>query len=244
MTSANATVQTTLRIPIGWSHPQELLDRMPAGFVLKPESLTLPDGTEIEMTPLPPDEEFAAIFQASCRRPATPDELATVRRYTANITLTGPGGSLDAARTMMRAGASIVQAGGAGVFIDNSALAHGGGAWIEMAEDGSPDALSFAFVSIFHGERELSTLGMHLLGFPDLIMRRTEGDADTIIEVIRYVAAGEKPVRDGHILADDRGRPRFSVTATAIEKQTLASPMENPFGRLRLTSVQEIAESN
>ncbi|HEX7380013.1 MAG TPA: hypothetical protein VF278_23020 [Pirellulales bacterium] len=75
-------------------------------------------------------------------------------------------------------------------------------------------------------------------------MRRTEGDADTIIEVIRYVAASEKPVCDGHILADDRGRPRFSVTATAIEKLTLASPMENPFGRLRLTSVQEIAESN
>lgn len=244
MTSASTPVQTTLRIPGAWSHPRDLLERMPNGFVLKPECLVLPDGTEIEMTPIAPDEQFAAIFKTSCRRPATAEEIAVVRGYTANIALTGPGGSLDAARTMMQAGASIVEAGGAGVFIDNSALAHGGGAWIEMADDGSSDALSFAFVSIFHSPQEISTLGMHVLGFPDLIMRRADGDADTIVEVIRYISAGEKPVGDGHILADDRGRPRFQVALTSGDERTTASAMNNPFGRLRLTSVEEIAESN
>ncbi len=244
MTSTNASVQTTLRIPGAWSHPRELLERMPDEVRLLPDRLVLPDGTEVELTALPPDEQFSGIFRSACRRPATVEELQIVGHYTANIALTGPGGSLDAARAMMQAGAAIVRAGGVGVFIDNSGLAHGGGAWLEMADDGGPDALSFAFVSLIGGQRELATMGMHVLGFPDLVMNRADGDADTLVEVIRYVAAGDKPIGDGHILADDRGAPRFHVARTSGDERTTASPMDNPFGRLRLTSVKEIAESN
>lgn len=244
MTSASSTVQTTLRIPGAWSHPRELLERIPAGVRLKPESLVLPDGAEIELTAMPPDDQFAGIFNTACRRPATDEELEIVGRYTVNIGLIGPGGSMDAAQVMMQAGAAIVRAGGAGVFIDNSALAHGGGDWIEMADDGSPDALSFAFVSIHGGQREIKTMGMHVLGLPDLVMGRADGDADTIIEVIRYLASGEKPVGDGHLLADGRGVLRFRVAATSGDEWTAESPMHNPFGRLRLTSFKDVAESN
>jgi len=244
MTSANISVRTTLRIPGAWSHPRDLLERMPEGFRLKPESLLLPDGTEVELAIIPADEQFADIFNTACRRPATGEELQIVERYTVNIGLTGPGGSLDAARAMMQAGASIVRAGGAGVFIDNSALAHGGGDWLEMADDGGPDALSFAFVSIIAGQREIETMGMHVLGLPDLVMRGGDTDGDTIIEVIRYLASGEKPMGDGHLLADDRGALRFRVTAMPIDDRTAPSPMHNPFGRLRLTSFKDVAESN
>jgi hypothetical protein len=244
MTSPDASVRTTLRIPGAWSHPGELLDRMPAGFRLSPESLVLPDGAEIEFIPMPPDEQFAKIFASSCRRPATDEELAIVGRYTVNIGLSGPGGSREAARAMLQAGAAIVRAGGAGVFIDNSALAHGGGHWIEMADDGGADAVSYAFVSLVNGERELWTMGMHVLGFPDLVMRRSDGDIETLIEVIRYVSAGDKSIGDGHLLADDRGSLRFRVATMPADERTAGSPMHNPFGRLRLTSMNEIAEEN
>ncbi len=101
-----------LRIPGAWLHPRELLERMPAGFPLKPESLVLPEGAEIEFTPMPPDEQFAAIFASSCRSPATDEELASVDRYTVNIGLSGPGGSRDAARAMLLAGAALVAPAG------------------------------------------------------------------------------------------------------------------------------------
>jgi hypothetical protein len=244
MTSPDAAVRTTLRIPGAWSHPGELLERMPAGFRLSPEGLVLPGGAEIEFIPMPPDEQFAKIFASSCRQPATEEELATVGRYTVNIGLSGPGGSLEAARTMLQAGAAIVRAGGAGVFIDNSALAHGGSHWVEMADDGGADAVSYAFVSIVNGERELWTMGMHVLGFPDLVMRRTDGDLETLIEVIRYVSAGDKAINDGHLLADGGGLLRFRAAATSADERTAGSPMHNPFGRLRLTSMKEIAEDN
>src|SRR6267142_1481772 len=90
-------------------------------------------------------------LSSACRQPATADELSTVDGYSVNVLLSGPGGSMQAARTMMQAGAAVVRAGGAGVFIDNSGLAHGGGQWIELTDDAGPDAISFAFASIVRG---------------------------------------------------------------------------------------------
>jgi hypothetical protein len=245
MASTNSSIETKLRVPGAWSGPEELLERMPDGFRLTPDTLFLPDGTGIEFIPMPPDDQFADIFASTCRRPATPDELLTVGRYTVNIGLCGPGGSMAAALTMMQAGAAIVRAGGAGVFIDNCALAHGGGHWIEMTEDGSPDAVSFAFVAIVRGKLEVWTVGMHVMGFPDIVMRRADCDADeeTIVEVIRYVSSGEKPVGDGHVLCDELG-PRFQSQVVASDESAAGSPMHNPFGSLRLTSLKEIAEEN
>ena len=186
MNQEDTTVRVTLRIPGNWAHPGELIERMPAGFRLTPEALLLPDGTEIELTPMPPDDQFAQIFRSSCRQPAEDDELEIVDGYTVNIGLTGPGGSMAAALAMMQAGAAIVRAGGAGVFIDNSGVAHGGRKWIEMTEDGGPDAVSFAFVGMVRNRQEVWTIGMHVMGLPDIVMRRAdvEPDGDTIIEVL------------------------------------------------------------
>ena len=241
----NDSVRTTLRIPGAWSHPGELLERLPAGFRLTPERLLLPDGTGCELTPMPPDDRFAQIFESSCRRPATDDELAIVGRYTVNIGLSGPGSSLASASKMMQAGAAIVRAGGAGVFIDNCALSHGGGQWIEMAEDGGPDALSFAFVSIVRGDHEVWTMGMHVLGFPEISMRRSDLDpqGDTIVDIVRYVCNAGKPMGDGHLLVDEQGL-RFQVATTPGDPRTAGTPMHNPLGRLKLTSLNDIAKGN
>ena len=238
-------VRATLRIPGNWSHPRELIERMPAGFRLTPETLVMPDRTEIEFSPLPPDDQFAQIFKSSCRQPATSSELEVVDHYTVNVVLRGPGGSMEAALTMMQAGAAIVRAGGAGVFIDNSAVAHGGENWIEMTEDGGPDAVSFAFVGIVRGRQEVWTMGMHVMGLPDVVMRRSDLDAngDYIIEVIRYLCRGDKPMADGHVLADEDG-PRFQAVAASSDRLDAESPMYNPFGRLKLVSMKDISERN
>jgi hypothetical protein len=245
MNEQDAAVRTVFRIPGNWRHPGELLERMPPGFRLTPEALVMADGTEIELVPMPPDDEFPGIFRTSCRQPAAEDELAIVDGYTVNIGLNGPGGSMEAALTMMQAGAAIIRAGGAGVFIDNCALAHGGRNWIEMTEDGGPDAVSFAFAGIVRGRHEVWTMGMHVMGLPDVVMKRADCDADTdiIVDVIRYLCSGEKPVGHGHVLADLDG-PRYQAVATDSDEFNAESPMHNPFGRLKLVSVKDIAEGN
>src|SRR6266446_7578855 len=245
MNDANDSPKITLRIPGDWSHPGELLERLPDGVRLTPEALILPSGPKIDFFPMPPDGQFAEIFESSCRRPPGDDELAVVARYTVNVGLTGPGGSLEAALTMMQAGAAIVRAGGAGVFIDNSALAHGGDDWIQMTEDGGPEAISFAFASIVRGRDEVYTMGMQVMGFPDILMRSCDIDeeGETIIEIIRYVCSGGRPIGVGHVLADEHG-PRFQVVARTNDDLDAESPMHNPFGRLKIMSAKDIAEGN
>ena len=171
--------------------------------------------------------------------------MEIVNGYTVNVGLTGPGGSIQAALTMLQAGAAIAQAGGAGVFIDNSGLAHGAGNWIQMAEDGGPDAISYAFVGIVRGEHEVWTMGMQVLGLRDFVMQRAdvEPDCDAIVELIRYACSSDKPIDHGHLLANEAG-PRFRAIATSSDELDADSPMHNAFGRLKLVSMKDIAESN
>ncbi len=245
MNQPAAPITIALRIPGKWSHPRDLVQRLPPGCRLTPEALVLPDATQVDFGAMPADGEFAQVFRSSCRQPATEDERATVDGYTVNVFLSGPGGSMQAARTMMQAGAAVVRAGGAGVFIDNSALAHGGRHWLEMTEDGDSDALSFAFVAIVKGQAEVWTMGMHVLGLRDVVMERADaeaGDLD-VVEVIRYLSRGEKPIDDGHVLVDLTGQ-RFQAFAQASPERMAGGPMHNPFGRLKLVSMRDVAEIN
>jgi hypothetical protein len=234
-----------MRIPGQWPSPRELVEGLPKDCRLKPDALKLPDGRVFDFDVRDADDEFANVFRTSCRRTPTEDERNAIDNYKVNVIVSGPGGSLDAARALMRAASAIIKAGGAGVFIDNAGLSHGGTNWLDYTEDASPDAVSFAFVSVIRGQEEVYTMGMHVLGLRDVLMKRSDMEEDgyDIVEVIRYLAAGEKPVDDGHIIADLDG-PRFQAFAIDGEPRMQGSPMYNPFGRLKLVSVKDIAGTN
>src|SRR5688572_20376835 len=102
MNEPAAAIEIALRIPGKWSNPGELIERLPPGARLTAEGLCLPDAPPVEFGALDADDQFAEIFRSSCRQPATDEELATVDRYTVNVVLSGPGGSLSAARSMMQ----------------------------------------------------------------------------------------------------------------------------------------------
>src|SRR6266568_9519994 len=104
MNEPAAVITIALRIPGKWSNPRELIHRLPAGCRLTGEALILPDAPPVEFGAMAADDQFAQIFRSSCREPATAEELATVDDYKVNVYLSGPGGSLQAARTMMQAG--------------------------------------------------------------------------------------------------------------------------------------------
>jgi hypothetical protein len=210
---------------------------------LTPDTLILPDGTNIGFGAAKADNQFAQIFRSSCRQPPTDDEQAAVDAYKVNVFLIGPGGSLQSAATMMQAAAAVVRAGGAGVFIDNSGVAHGGQQWLALTDDGSPDALTFAFVAIIGDKADVWTIGMHALGLRDVLMKRVDADRFDIIEVLRYLCESDKPIEDGHMIADLDG-PRFQAFIQDSPKELAGSLMHNPFGRLKLVSMRDIAENN
>lgn len=238
-------IQVTLRIPGTWSGLSELLEGLPREYRLTEKGMLMPDGSLVEAFPVPPDDQFSQVFRTACRQPPTAKELNTVNSYTANFMLTGEGGSIKRAHRMMQAASAILEAGGAGVFIDNSALSHGGENWKTMTEDGSSDAISFAFVSIIRSKSQLMTMGMHVLGYPELELTHHGDPAceEALVSLIRYVSSGEKPVSQGHLIFDETGMS-YRVTESTKHRFKSESPMYNPFGHLKLIRTQEIAESN
>jgi hypothetical protein len=245
LVATNEEVKITFRIPGDWEHPGKLIEQIPDGYQLQPESMLLPDGSEVDLDLLPPDEQFFDIFMQSCRTPPSEQEIECVRNYRVNVCLTGPGGSVESAARMMTAAAAIVAAGGAGVFIDNSAVAHAGHKWQELTSDLGIEAITFAYVGIIANSDEVWTMGMHVLGQPDVRMTKHDAEANDhlIIEMMSYLTTRDKPIDDGHVIADLSG-PQFKVTRIPAPQQTSNSPLHNPFGQLRLTSLRGIAESN
>ena len=86
---------------------------------------------------------------------------------------------------------------------------------------------------------------MNVLGLRDVVMKRADIEVEgfDIIEVIRYLSRGEKPIEDGHLIADLSG-PRFQAFTQDNVQGLPGGPMHNPFGRLKLVSMRDIAERN
>ncbi len=61
--------------------------------------------------------------------------------------------------------------------------------------------------------------------------------------MIRYLARGDDPVENGHIMADQNG-PRFQAFTEEPGADLKGSVMHNPFGRLKLVSMRDITEAN
>ncbi len=243
--SASANVTIAIRIPGTWSSLQQLRDSMPVGVRLSEDSVRLKDGAQFEFYILPADSEFPQVFRSSCRRLPTREEQRKVSRYTFCVGLRGPGGSPDAAFRIMQAAAAFVEAGGAGVFIDTSGLAHGGQDWVNLCEMGGADSVSYAFVSLVRSLTEVWTMGFQALGISDLRMTRQDSDEspDSIIDIIRYMAATTIRIDDGHIIADETG-PMFRAVKTRCTRFEEGSPMHNPYGYLKLVRARHSASDN
>lgn len=238
-------VSITIRIPGVWRTPQSLSERLPSGYIFELNTLVMPDSTRIALRSVPPDNQFGHIFSISCRQLPTAKESRAIKNYTANILLTGPGGSPESAYKMMEAAGAVIDAGGAGVFIDNSALSHGGQAWKELVDAASLDSISFAFVTIVHGKSGLKTVGMHVLGLPDFELPSNDPfvEEERMISIIRYACSSDTPILPGHIITDEAG-PKFHTVKSGRDEFHSQHPMFNPFGYLKLISTRDIGESN
>lgn len=246
---SNANVAVTVRIPATWASPQEMVSAMPSDCRFTPDRLIFSDGSEFELDLRDPDDQFAGLFSSMCRREPTDEEKRQIENYTVQLCLTARGGSMELAAKLMHATSVVLRAGGAGVFVDNSGVAMGGSDWQMLTEEGcgdtlNPDAISFAFVGIIGGAEKMYTTGMHILGLPDLLLVTTdmESHGDQLIEMMQYLCTTERTVDDGHIIADENG-PRYQVQMTP-DPNAKAHPMYNPWGRLQLISIKDIAQQN
>ena len=230
-------IEIAMRIPGPWADGKMLAQAISGDCNLSGDSLVLPDGSQVELHIRPRDSQFADVFKSSCRREPTSKELQQVQNYRLQVCLAGPGGSMESASAMMRSALPLLQAGGAGVFIDNSALSFGASDWSKMAEFCDADALTFGLVNIIRSDQDIYTIGMQVLGQPDLIMPiKSAGDGGSlIIDLMLKTATSGQSFEDGQKMELPTGRS-FRVRKIPDEDFPAGSPMHNPWGRLQLSS--------
>jgi hypothetical protein len=231
--------EVTLRIPGVWSRPEEFYEHLPMGCRCTESALVLRDGSEFELNVLTADEEFAAIFAGSCPKLPTERERETIENYRVNLCLTGRGGSIESARGLMEAAAIVIETGGAGVFVDNSGLAHGATDWLTLCSDAEKGGVYWAFVGTVRGNDVMYSVGMHVLGFRDAVIPATgddEYDQRTLHSFLGYTAFSGAKIGDGDMVGDPV-LPTFRAHMQADDCFPSDAPMFNSYGRWRLVPV-------
>lgn len=212
---------------------------LPPGCRWTENGLALADGTEFELYVLPADDEFPQVFANSCPKLPTEDERERIDNYRVNVCLCGRGGSLAAARRLMEGVAAVLAAGGAGVFVDNSGIAHGASDWLTLLDSADNGGLYWAFVSAVRSDEELYSLGMHVLGRRDAIIPRTdddERDYRTLHSFLGFTAFSGAKIGDGDVVGDPV-LPTFRAHVQDDDRVPADAPMFNPYGRWRLVPV-------
>jgi hypothetical protein len=239
-----------LRIPVKWVSPAafgDALDRSESAYRLDDEALVhRQSGWKCECGASPHDDELVEIFAHEGRLKYK--ELKEIDAHTAKIHLIGPGGSKEAARAMMDAASAIINAGAAGVMVDNSGVTHGRNDWLKLASDTTAGGLYWAWVNTTRESerRGLFSMGMHCLGLRDaeLFGAPSEDVAWQILHnFLGFTFASGKTVIDGEPV-DDPELSMFRAHAEPCTRVPPGGPFFNPYGVWRMEFSEEEQEQD
>jgi hypothetical protein len=185
------------------------------------------------------DGEIAGIFAETGR--LSREEIDAIASHVVKVFVSGPGGSLDAAREMMAAGSAMIKAGGTGVMVDNCGAAHSPKDWLALAGDKKLGGVYWAFVAVTGGNDEMFSTGMHCLGFRDAELpnppSRDEG-AYILHNFLGYSYQSGATILDGEAIGGPQGA-EFRLRHIPCTRFPVGSPFHNPYGLWRLEPIED-----
>jgi hypothetical protein len=226
-----------LRVPGTWNSKDEIIERLPDGCRIDDCLLWLGDGPALELQMLPADRDFPNVFRSACRRALPSAALKELAAYRHHVVILAPGGSIPCAQHLLAAGAALVRAGGIGVFIDSSCLAHAGPDWLDLAEHRcNPQALMYAFVNFIRStDNVVRSQGMHVFGQREGIIHPAS-KMPALEDFVLMVCAMHPPLDEGYVFADQQGA-RFRLRSDGEHGPHPNDLITNPFGCWRLEQV-------
>jgi hypothetical protein len=165
-------------------------------------------------------------------------DLDAIASHTFTLYLLGDGGSLDAARKMMKAACGLVRAGGLAVKVETAGVAHTASGWTELAETDDPWSLYRAYVALVGEGGTFYSCGMHNLGFRDAIVSANIGpeEAGELLETFLLYLLMESPVlKDGETFSLEPDAPRYRLASESCTTYPVDDLFHNPFGMWRLS---------
>ncbi|QNA88022.1 hypothetical protein G4G28_05155 [Massilia sp. Dwa41.01b] len=249
----NDTPELILCIPGPWDSQQALADDIADGdsghLLIENLLRDAETGFTCELVYGAADPEVSAAFRVAGPHWAASGAMDDVGEHRCVVYLIGKGGSREAAEAMMRAGAALVDAGGLGVKVESTGIAHGPAYWTEMCEQLPLLTAHRALVVFVVSGHEVYSCGMHNFGLPEAVMAIGKGSidrtaaADLLRTFTRYLLEAHD-IEVGHTFSVSEGAPVYRIVAATPVDYGPDSLFNNPYGSWRLEAVAPEKKGN
>jgi Domain of unknown function (DUF4261) len=239
-------VKTVVGVPGRWATHSDLVKAIArdsggyifAGMIIMDVATQV--GWQAEV--YPPDPNLLEAFTYAGLGRLDQETLDAIAGHTFMFYVVGEGGSLEAARGIMRVVCGLLRAGGIAVKVESAGLAHRAEVWQQLAGEAetSDAALYHAYVTRI-GQNDTGlfyTCGMHNLGLRDVVVQDAlpPREAAALLQTFALYTLLERPLLEsGHTFSVDPHAPRYRVLAEPCELYTEDELFFNPFGVWRLS---------
>lgn len=247
MSDTEALPKLVLCIPGQWEDRADFLQRVIeasdgeylfAGGVL----MHVPTRHVFELEFEARDERMAAAFAAAGAHWRATADMARIDAHRSVAYLLGYGGSVPNVEALMLAARALLDAGGVGVKIENSGLAHAPGTWRTLCAQSALAGPYRAFVVVVTGAGDeegsagACSCGMHAFGLRDVLV--LDDDVAAAARVAQsfssYLFIERPDIRAGQTFSADHGAPVYRIASGAGVDYGPDSPYSNPYGIWRL----------
>jgi hypothetical protein len=243
MGEGQAYPEAVICIPGEWKSRQELVERVAgeSGGYLFLGMLLMEMETRhtFELQFEDADPRMPSAFNAAGPHWRESEEMARIAGHSSVVYLIGHGGSRTNAESLMAAAAGLLKAGGLGVKIESTGLAHSPGAWQQLVDTRHLFSAYRAYVVCVTGDDDVHSCGMHNLGLRDAIVDASVDD--DALELIRgfthYVYAESPVIQDGQTFALSQDAPAYRIHEDEGVRYDEGSLFNNPYGSWRLVPV-------
>jgi hypothetical protein len=185
------------------------------------------------------DPGLQKAFAVSGRGLIVETELEAIGKHTYTLYVKGPGGTINAALSMMELGVQLLKAGGLAVKVETAGLAHSAQRWQEFAARGL-DGLCEAYTVLMQEQNTYYSCGMHNFGLNDVLVTDTITlqEADHLLKnFLMYTVLEQPALQNGHTFRIDALSPYYRLTHQEDIIHPSDDPFHNPFGLWHLRRI-------
>lgn len=181
------------------------------------------------------DERMQSAFKAAGPHWKNTAEMELISSHKSVCYLISEGGSIESAHSIMNAANALLDAGGYGVKVESSGLAHPPRDWKEQCKYNYLFKSHSSYVVYVMSESTYSC-GMHNFGLPDAIVDSSESEnPGELLRVFTHYLLSQSPViKEGQTFSADSDSPVYRIKAHPPINYGENSLFSNPFGMWKL----------
>lgn len=171
-------------------------------------------------------------FSIAGRGTLAESDLTAIEAHRHIVYVIGAGESRDGARTMLRLGRQLLDAGGIAIKVESSGVAHSARAWRALADDPAEVSLYRAFVMLIGSQRGVYSCGMHAMGMLDALVVGIEAQVGARVAegFLLYTLIDRPALAEGQTFSLGPGEPTFRLAYEPCDTYPPDNPFFNPSG--------------